>query len=259
MENVNKIYFLATATRSIDKGHKYNNIHLMFSGFYSDKDYTKRLANYSYTQIIIRILKRIDEYFDMIEHNNSTVEFVCSLPYLFVQEGKIDIILENIIGPNYIIEKDKEDILNNVLFVFEDMTGSNVQFLLKFTNINISGGSITRPHLLSTTQYNLTQFLLKMGYKIGDIYRSSQFSKVESWNTLRNRSYLFDKDLMVTILTREIEKLKVNLNINKNIVEGLIKSNSGNISKLELDLKKSHTEKTKNKINKNIEGLKLII
>ncbi len=102
-----------------------------------------------------------------------------------------------------------------------------------------------------------------MGYKIGDIYRSSQFSKVESWNTLRERSYLFDKDLMVTILTREIEKLKVHLNMNKNTVhfveEGLIKSNSGNISKLELDLKKSHTEKTKYKINKNIEGLKLSV
>nr|YP_009348135.1 hypothetical protein [Hericium coralloides]APX41088.1 hypothetical protein [Hericium coralloides] len=45
------------------------------------------------------------------------------------------------------------------LFIFDKLIWSNIVFLLKMIFINISGGSITHRHLLSTTQFDLFTYL----------------------------------------------------------------------------------------------------
>jgi len=41
--------------------------------------------------------------------------------------------------------------------------------------VKVSGGSITRRHLISTTDFNLISFLIRLGYSYNNIYSNTYF------------------------------------------------------------------------------------
>ena len=59
-----------------------------------------------------------------------------------------------------------------MLFVYEKINWSNLQLIFKACNIDISGGTISKRHTLSTVQFNLSLLLIEMGYNVTDIYNS---------------------------------------------------------------------------------------
>ena len=62
--------------------------------------------------------------------------------------------------------------LNKILFVFEDIDWDSIKYIFLLADIIISSGSITKRHILSTTQFNLNKNLIFLGYNEESVYNS---------------------------------------------------------------------------------------
>jgi hypothetical protein len=254
-----KLYLFATVVRSYDVYHVPRNIiHLLFSLFYTTVDLVSNLSNCNQPYLIIRVLLRVDDFSQVIEHNQFVLEFQFSISHLFNFNGinSFDCFINKIIGDYYLGNKNESKILNNVLFVFEGINWGTLQYIFKNLKINISGGSISRRSLLSTNQYNLSMFLYKMGYNISDIFNSSILYNKLSKNITNIYDMGFDEMLLRKILTDEIYKEIENLNKNKDILIQNISSLRGNIIQLESDV--VNKKKDKFVTNKNLNSKRIL-
>lgn len=153
------------------------------------------------------------------------------------------------------ILKDWNNILNNCLFIFEDLNWRNLQLLFKNFNIDISGGSITRRQYLSSTGFYLSLHLCSLNLTPSDIYNS--FSNLLPRNDFEDSSKSsfvdLDKNSILNIISTKNDELCSN--IDKQI-EDLNKSNlntQNSIKNSESNLdKKISNVKAKSK-NKDIE------
>jgi len=267
MENNNNFYLLATLARSFDNYHVKNKmIHLIASVFYTDKDLINNISlleNNSDTHLIIRLLRRGDDYLKIIEHNANSVEFHCSWSHLLSKSinNGLENFMEELIGSYHLESKVGGNILNNVYFVFENTTWLNLQILFKIINIQISGGSITRRQFLSTNQYYLSFFLLKLGYNYEDIYNSINYNKNISSGYIDSNKLMIDQDLILLYIKIFFKTLLNNIYSIRNSIENEIKSLKGNLSVLQSEQSsikvKIGQQNTKKyiKLNKNIENL----
>lgn len=189
---------------------------------------------------LINFFEFVDEDFRAnSEFESFLVNFISLDPYLSDKE----------------ILKDWNNILNNCLFIFEDLNWRNLQLLFKNFNIDISGGSITRRQYLSSTGFYLSLHLCSLNLTPSDIYNS--FSNLLPRNDFEDSSKSsfvdLDKNSILNIISTKNDELCSN--IDKQI-EDLNKSNlntQNSIKNSESNLdKKISNVKAKSK-NKDIE------
>lgn len=278
---------LASFARSFDHYHVTNNlIHLIGSVFYCDLEETyidfDALCKRNFKSIVIRLYMDNSTEFKIIKHDNNYIEFKWSIiefismysdPTTFstVTGNRLEDFIISITGDHDLDQKDRNNPLNNVLFVFENVNWLTLQLMFNHLNINISGGSISKRQYLSTAQYTLTRYLLLLNIPIATVYNS--FVNLTSLLQTDN-SYLYtelDKDLMIRSLQSnlELEKELIANKIATNEQDILIKTNNIACSSKDLSLriekKKSEHKDIKSKrvltikkritiLNKNIES-----
>ena len=202
MEN-NNLSLLVTFARSHENtNNKNNNIHLTASvcTVEQDKICLSSIKNNKKKYLfIIRIgLNGLNEIICR-EINDNVVEITISLTYflslankeLKANENFLYLIFNSENLNPYIskedILKDWNSILNNCLFIFEEINWLCLQLLFKLININISGGSNNRRQYLSTTDFNLSMFLSLLDFRASDIYLSFNNLKVQREITCWNK------------------------------------------------------------------------
>jgi hypothetical protein len=101
-------------------------------------------------------------------------------------------LFRNIFGSFNLKNKDKGSINSQSIFIFRNLFWFNVILYAKLYGIHISGGSVTRRHILSTVNYNLIEFLnfikpenININF-IKFMYDSKILSKNFDKNTLKN-------------------------------------------------------------------------
>lgn len=270
-----KTYLLASLTRSLDKFHLQNNyIHLLGSVFYTSHfDINNINYKHNNTFVVVRFFidlrTETENTFniDVIEHNNSLVEFRINLIYFIFAYNNSDNVLskDNTVSSfvdgddynfitslfgaydlknsnNYLLYKDKYRYNpNSILFVFEDIDWFNLKFILLLADIKLSSGSISKRHILSTTQFKLNMFLILFGYNDVDIYNSYVYL-----NNIKN-----NKDKLLPAgsnLTKQILTVKLPENIMKEFIRTKLHSYELVLNK-EIDLLETDIKNKLSNIN----------
>lgn len=140
----------------------------------------------------------------------------------------------------------------NFIFIFNDITWSNIVFLFKLSGINLYGGSNNRRHLLSTVQIKLTTFLFLINnFEINNNLIYESFNNITKLNTkidyeivsLIKQGNYFNTDNIFEIIANkgyivnrrdnEIYYLKINMIIRLYL---LIKENLDNLDDIKLNI-----------------------
>lgn len=180
-----KFNFVASMARSHDSFHMKNQIiHLILSGIITGplpplEDLNPPFAFDFNSSDKILLIKIVNVWGRLICNEGEQInEFITvntySLGYLFKNKnnlknlertfeqvfGKRDSIRETTGLNNYdVISKISKYKQGNVFFIFENLHWYNIKHLFNFTIISISGGSQSKRHLLSVTQFNLINFI----------------------------------------------------------------------------------------------------
>lgn len=157
----------------------------------------------------------------------------------------IQTFFEALIGGHNQTAQTKNSLHSNVLFVFVGINWFNIKLLFSSLNIYVSGGSNSHRHILSTTEFMLSRYLLDMKYDIFDISNSKDIERkfnqardnvILETNEELSSSLSFSKILheynkYLEVLPLEIEKLKFYIR-NFEVVLGLEKFNLDHISNM---------------------------
>lgn len=148
-----------------------------------------KVVNINPIEIINLILKNKENFSEKAE--NSVSQF--DLNYFL-----------KLICLNLFFKNDSEFKLNlsdyNVIFIFNNITWSNIVFIFKIVQITIYGGSSSRRHLLSTVQSNLVSFL----YLINDMYLDTSII-YDSFKQETSSSAKIDKEVVKLVRDKGIE------------------------------------------------------
>lgn len=208
------LYLYTTFTRSIDNYHKINDIiHLISSVFYCDELITNysRLTKYHHNSKYIYIFhfnffnlhlfNNLDtKDFSFLSpysptsriYDNKLIEIKIDMSWFFIsyylspysRNNEFELFLLELtseLSPSN-NELTKNNILNNCYFIFEQTNWVSLQIIFRSLNIDLSGGSTSRRHLLSTADVHLSIFLNLLGIKIDSVYKSSILHK--NWSYL---------------------------------------------------------------------------
>ena len=231
MKENNNSYLICTFAVSKDKYHKQVGLrHLVGKIFYTcDIKWEEVLNKYKNSEIentfIIKLSKdTIFPYF-----NNEGNILYCNLYYFFgfslsdlsrgfVDHNFLDIIFNNkpvdYVGPYF------DFFFSKSIFIFDNVSWQDLQFLFRFRRVQLSGGSINRRHLVSTLDYLLLKHIILMGYSLQDIFNSR---KVLSSVKLTRESFgwsAYKFDFIVNILKSLISEDIASLEVKK---ESLVK------------------------------------
>ena len=112
----------------------------------------------------------MDTQINHIKYSENAIEFLLPLNTFTKLASTVSIedFLAQIIGG----DQNKKYLLNNALFIFDNLTWLNLQLLFRYLNIVLSGGSISKRHILSTSQFNLSNNLHVLNYNKEAIYNS---------------------------------------------------------------------------------------
>jgi hypothetical protein len=251
-----QFFLFATFARSFDNYHvSTKNTHLVSSVFYSDYFNIEPLKFFKssnvHVQYVIRVLRthpdlsNIDVKF--IKHSECLIEIEVSLFYLlssyFHSNRDFEGLIQQIVGSHNLSEsnKDLSNIINNVLFVFDSIDWANLQLLFKSININISGGSVTKRHFISTAHFNLVLFLIKLGYSSKDIYKSFKSSKV--YSKLNAFQLELSHSTQLLIINTKLLNFKEMLLDSIKELEKDIFIKQGNVLSLETDISSKQNKK----------------
>lgn len=159
---------LACFTRSYDNHHK-NNLHLITSIFYKENLKEEELRKYhdnvmklTKTNEIIYVFivdleERDVEYemrvnyerFKLININLANLTGYLNIP------RKENSLFERIFGKTTLKTKDFDNLYQNSLFIFRGIMWSSVVLSFRMNGVNISGGSISTRHILSSVNFQL--------------------------------------------------------------------------------------------------------
>lgn len=277
----NPFYLLATFNRSFDEYHVSNKrIHLVSSVFQTDyfdiSTYFKNIGknpNIS-TKIIIRVvslnsnLEKTGPALNIIEHKEyKTIEVQVTFTHLIsmvkndYSTKTFDSVILELVGDTSLTMKNKETnhILNNTLFVFENSDWFTVQLLFKMVNISISGGSITKRHLISTSNYNLIWFLMFFKYNLFNIYTSfsKKYDKNLDLSSIEEQLYL-PAGLIRLYIELKLSESKESLLTQIDSLDKQITLKLSNISSLEGDKLIKRTKNSKSNIEKGVSAKKIL-
>lgn len=224
--NSNEFAIIGSFTRSFDTSHKENNrIHLISSiCLIKQKEISlmgkyllDNSSNYSEKIFYVFILTP-----DIIENKDpeiidrgSLVIIICSistfLKNLFFTEES-NSLFNNIFGRLDSEFKDFDVISQNSIFIFFNQMWSNVLLNFKINKVDISGGSISKRHILHTVDYQLVLHLLKM-------FDESQIMSNTIYNSFKDPilSSSIPLDYYKNFLERKTEILDMKVKDVKNI------------------------------------------
>jgi len=279
MKNLSKSYLFCTFTRSLDNYHKENNkVHLVASVFYTQYIELENLINLKNRLNIIMLFEnksKISELNFKSYINNDLVFNKIDINY-FLGLGYTDnfnsinnkSLKQNPSFIQYLLdngntekenEKDKNLInlrdnckFNNILFIVEEIDWFTLQLYFKLANIVISGGTISKRQILSTTQYNLFKYLMLFNFNEEDIFNSYKFLGKLNKNIdlVKTHTLELNKELMLKIITNDLKAKVLTLNNAILEVEKNIKDKLNNITSLKKNI--SNTVERKNKQQKSI-------
>ncbi len=136
----------------------------------------------------------------------------------------------------------------NVIFIFEDLNWFTVQLLFRFARIEVSGGTISSRHTLSTVHFLLSKVLIFLGYNTSDIYLSNIHSRKQTKAPL-NLSVSLEQKWIIAVILNEKPILLQKLEERNKVLNNLISTKKGNL--LFLEEKKSLLKSAKLKIKKD--------
>lgn len=295
---MNNLFLFAIFTRSLDNYHnKYNLTHLISSVFYYDNpslDFSNLIkydkSNYSYIMLVNpldlnKINSLVIENIDNLTvdgpnikiNENKLVIFEINMLWLllnytnsdYYSTNKFDEFLLDIfinLGPAN-DKLTKENILNNILFIFINTEWLTLQLLFKTLNIKLSGGSISKRHYLSTSEFSLSKILFLLGLNDDSIYRSymlhrntseisPDFTNIEIPVILFKLLISIKKDIIIKKMQLFINLLEKQISDINNNIKGLESESNfklGKKSKISLPMfmKKGHDNEKKDKLIKD--------
>jgi len=278
---VNKFYLLVTLGRSLDSYHsEHKQLHLLGSCFYTnDYNFNNLVTNTNRRHLIIRLVMS-----DMYEISVrwSKDKFACELQFdLFyflsifssfkfedINEHLLSALSSLNIDSEYYREMKKvENLMLHSLFVFEGINWFTLQVLFKHFNIILSGGTISKRNVLTTSQFLLSKYLSDLGYGSQDVFNSFSTLRKESKNEIDlglgvfSANFVLAKESMIVRLTDffklAIERLNVSISEN----ESEIKNKEAQIQALNLEISLVEIKLSKDKtvLSKRIFGIKRAI
>lgn len=169
---------------------------------------------------------------------SSSMSYTCSYFDLFYNRERygFENFISSVIDPDSTVYKDPDSILNNVLFVFEDISWHSLQYFLLGVGIRASGGSISRRTFLSSNEFRLCHYLINMNYKMRDVYLSQNVlsKKVKTGDDSELNEKLDRKLLIrlihlgvvdkIIVLKSEIDKLVLDTSSQKGLRRHLLSS-----------------------------------
>ena len=266
---------LTTLTRSLDNYHnirRSNQIHLISSvcNFERSLLVFENLAlnsknKYEYilhvTPLTVESLQNLTEI-SVVEPSckiylNKLVVFEMSMLWLFVNymkynsysETKFEDFLLNVISnlSSEVPGFTKNNILTKILFIFDSVNWSTLQLLFKILNINLSGGSISKRHFISTSEYNLSRYLILLGINDVDIYKSYVLNKEAINLSIDISKLVLPTELFILIIKIKTEEVIIHMTENIKQLENKIKNYNNDIKSLEVSSLIKQTKKNKTK------------
>ena len=255
-------YLIANFARSFDKFHIHNNTnHLVSSIFYTedlkadnlknltlDKDkilnviYIDNLdinhLNIYKTQDNINIflipnIYLMKEFLNSNDKNNINQTLLNTLR----DKNMFKEIIELLLADYNQLDKINNINLNQYIFIFKNLNWFTLQLIFKNWNITLSGGTLNKRHIVSTTNFNLIKFLISLDFKDKDIYNSfSHFYKYESSkeiNLNKNQILNMDKALMLKIIKDLNNLISSEVNTDLNTTKKEINTLTQNVINLE--------------------------
>ena len=172
--NNNNFAIIASLARSFDTSHIENNrIHLISSIFLLEFTYYENVNTYlrgfkdtEKIKYVFILTPNLAEFIiTKVTDQGGLIIIQCSvatlLKNLFFTEAS-DSLFNNIFGKLDLESKDFYTISQQSIFVFLNQTWSNVVLNFKLNKVDLSGGSISKRHVLQTVDLQLVLFLLNI-------------------------------------------------------------------------------------------------
>lgn len=251
MKENNNFYLIASFALSKDKYHKRVGLrHLIGSIFYTcdlkwDILVNKELKKSSHDYLIVKLSQDITIPYFKIEGNIIYINIyyffgfdLRDLDLGFNHDNALDILFKS----QKFNSEDHfdESFLSQSIFIFENISWSDLQLLFRYRLIQISGGSVTRRHLVSTVQFLLLKYLISQGYSKEDIYNSNKLllninNRKESLDWSDYKCQLI-KNILHTIINEEIDSLNNQKKSIENELFKLKREQSGFVSAKQKEL-----------------------
>ena len=160
---------IASFGRSFDSSHIENNrIHLISSIFLlEDLSYLARLMeDFKRSNKIFYIFGVFSEVRELeVRDLGSLVIILCNINDIFkyiMFNKNSEGLFNNIFGDLNLDRKDFDSILQQSIFIFNNQMWSNIVLNFKLNKIDVSGGSISKRHILQTVELRFVSFLLNI-------------------------------------------------------------------------------------------------
>jgi hypothetical protein len=223
-------------SRSFDKHHFENNrMHLISSVVF--------IENFSFNKIPIKIYSGVEpKYYTFVikpkfEYENNKYVYVINdnlnLVIVFIdfdylldlfQNESLDLI-NNLFGKKKMEKKDFSLLYNNSLFIFSDICWSNIILNFKIRGVDISGGSISKRHVLSTVDFQLFKGLYFLYSSDEEQVRQLLFNNYK--DDFLSSSIPLDLYKKYVSINIKLNKLNIK-DYNNNSVNNLILENNNN-------------------------------
>ena len=233
-KNTNSFAIIGSFTRSLDTSHKENNrIHLISSiclikqkemdliGKYLFDYNSVQTQKISYVFILTPNLK---EYLiPEVTNKDSLIIIKCSISTFLKNllfDYKSNLFFNSVFGELNLESKDFDVICQQSVFIFLNQMWSNVVLNFKLNKVDLSGGSISKRHLLHTVDFQLVLNLIKI---FGDIKNINNLIYNSFTNSILSSSIPLDLYNQILASSSDILTMKVKdvnnisfLNKNKN-------------------------------------------
>lgn len=240
MQEKNNSYLICTFAVSKDKYHKHVGLrHLVGKVFFTcDLKWEKLLNQHKNSDTAPSIIFKISKDTVSPYFNTEGNILYCNLYYFFgfnlsdknkffKEDNFLDVIFNNkpvdFVGPYF------DKVFSKSVFIFDDVSWLDLQFLFRYRRVQLSGGSITRRHLVSTVDYLLLKNLISMGYSLEDIFNSAKVLSSAKFNQESDiwSGYKFDyiKNILDSLISDDIDSLNVK---KESLVKEILKLKSEN-------------------------------
>ena len=253
-----KYCLLANFTRSYDQTQSQEGyIHLLGSIFYTTELKYSELEDYYPKLNIIRLYLETDleggienSRINVQRLSNTIMECRMGIIYFLhlkaygsskpVSAERLDhsTFFEYIFGNQLSSKKNTqiENLSTNTLFVFEDLDWFTIQIIFRAAGIKLSGGSITKRHILSTSQFNLSKILLSSGYSLEELYLSyalmQKIAREVNYDLVEEQLY----DISKFNTERMTKLIETNLQLAEDKTKKIILEKQNSIKKYEQQL-----------------------
>lgn len=157
-KNTNDKY--AHLIASVVKYEKEINYTTLFDNINKTSNMTENLKNWQIIRVSLeenlnpdRVSKEIRNY----SHENIRL---IDLDVSYLVNNTFNQSKDSILKYIFFGNDSNKNLYNRTVFIFKDISWSNIVLIFRICNIHISGGSNSKRHLISTNQINLIEFLL---------------------------------------------------------------------------------------------------